>query len=133
MRNSSPTLRAELCRTHRAKVGQSRPLLISNYETFVRDMHILSEMRTQLVRLADAVSTRLRKAGVGARTLTLKVRFSDGFHTITRSTTYPEAIDSAETIVEVLGPIMETIDPTPGIRLLGVSGSNLGPVFHQMT
>ena len=35
--------------------------------------------------------------------------------------------------MEMLGPIMETIDPSPGIRLLGVSGSNLGPVFHQMT
>ncbi|MFT4659599.1 MAG: hypothetical protein ACJAXA_001584, partial [Candidatus Aldehydirespiratoraceae bacterium] len=45
------------------------------------------------MRLADAVATRLRKAGVGARTLTLKVRFDDGFHTITRSTTGREAID----------------------------------------
>lgn len=106
---------------------------IGHEETFASDTTLPSEMRTHLVRLADAVSTRLRKAGVGARTLTLKVRFSDGFHTITRSTTHPEAIDSAAMIVEVLGPIMEAIDPAPGIRLLGVSGSNLGPVFHQMT
>jgi DNA polymerase-4 len=106
---------------------------IGHEETFGSDTTLPSEMRTHLVRLADAVSARLRKAGVGARTLTLKIRFSDGFHTITRSTTHPEAIDSAEAIVEVLGPIMEMIDPSPGIRLVGVSGSNLGPVFHQMT
>jgi DNA polymerase-4 len=106
---------------------------IGHEETFASNTHLASEMRTHLVRLADAVANRLRKAGVGARTLTLKIRFDDGFTTITRSTTGPEAIDSAETIVAMLGPIMDAIDPSPGIRLVGVSGSNLGPVFHQMT
>jgi DNA polymerase-4 len=106
---------------------------IGHEETFARNTHLVSEMRTHLVRLADAVASRLRKAGVGARTLTLKVRFDDGFTTITRSTTGSEAIDSAEVIVAMLGPIMDTIDPSPGIRLVGVSGSNRGPVFHQLT
>jgi DNA polymerase-4 len=106
---------------------------IGHEETFARNTHLVSEMRTHLVRLADAVASRLRRADVGARTLTLKVRFDDGFTTITRSTTGSEAIDSAEVIVAMLGPIIEAIDPSPGIRLVGVSGSNLGPVFHQMT
>jgi len=98
---------------------------IGHEETFARNTHSVGEMRTHLVRLADAVASRLRKAGVGARTLTLKVRFDDGFTTITRSTTGPEATDSAEVIVAMLSPIMEGIDPSPGIRLVGVSGSNL--------
>ncbi len=68
---------------------------IGHEETYARNVHIVSEMRTNLVRLSDAVATRFRKAGVGARTLTLKVRFDDGLHTITRSTTGREAIDSA--------------------------------------
>ena len=106
---------------------------IGHEETFASNTHAPSEMRTHLVRLADAVASRLRKAGVGARTLTLKVRFDDGFTTITRSTTGSEAIDSAEVIVAMLGPIMDTLDPSPGVRLVGVSGSNLGPVFHQLT
>ena len=106
---------------------------IGHEETFASNTHLVSEMRTHLVRLADAVASRLRKAGVGARTLTLKVRFDDGFTTITRSTTGSEAIDSAEVIVALLGPIMDTLDPSPGVRLVGVSGSNLGPVFHQLT
>jgi DNA polymerase-4 len=106
---------------------------IGHEETFASNTHESSEMRTHLVRLADAVASRLRKAGVGARTLTLKVRFDDGFTTITRSTTGSEAIDSAEVIVAMLGPIMDTLDPSPGVRLVGVSGSNLGPVFHQLT
>lgn len=106
---------------------------IGHEETFATNTVLPSEMRTHLVRLADAVARRLRTAGVGARTLTLKVRFDDGFTTISRSTTGSEAIDSAETIVAMLEPIMEAIDPTPGVRLVGVSGSNLGPVFHQLT
>jgi DNA polymerase-4 len=106
---------------------------IGHEETYSQNLYGVSEMQTNLVRLADAVASRLRQAGVGARTLQLKVRFDDGFHTITRSTTSKEAIDSAAGIMEILAPILETIDPSPGIRLLGVSGSNLGPVFHQMT
>ena len=90
-------------------------------------------MRTHLVRLGDAVASRLRAAGVGARTLTLKVRFSDGFHTVTRSTTATEPIDQADSIVGLLQPLLDAIDPSPGIRLVGVTGSNLAPVFHQLT
>ena len=74
-----------------------------------------------------------RKAGVGARTLTVKVRFSDGFRTITRSITLPEPTAEAGMIVAALAPLLDEVDPSPGVRLLGVSGSNLGPVFHQLT
>jgi len=106
---------------------------ISHEETYARDLNLPSELRTELVRLADGVAGRLRSARLGARTLTVKVRFSDGFHTITRSTTTSEATDQAQTIVELLAPLLETIDPTPGVRLLGVGGSNLGEVHHQLT
>jgi DNA polymerase-4 len=106
---------------------------IGHEETFASNLTSPEEMRTHLVRLADAVATRLRRAGVGARTLTLKVRFDDGFHTITRATTGPQAIDQVETIVAMLQPIMDTIDPSPGVRLVGVSASNLAPAYHQLT
>jgi len=106
---------------------------IGHEETFEANTVTAAEMRTHLVRLADAVATRLRQAGVGARTLTLKVRFDDGFHTITRSTTGTEPTDQAATIVALLQPLVDAIDPSPGIRLVGVSGSNLAPVHHQLT
>lgn len=106
---------------------------IGHEETYGTDRRTPAEAHTELVRLADAVAGRLRRAGVGARTLTMKVRFAEGFHTITRSTTATEAIDQAATIVDLLGPILDGIDPSPGIRLLGVSGSNLGAVHHQLS
>ena len=106
---------------------------IGHEETFASNTYLADEMRTHLVRLADAVASRLRKADVGARTLTLKIRFDDGVHTITRSTTTAEPVDQAETIVALLQPIVDSIDPSPGIRLVGVSGSNLAAVHHQLT
>lgn len=105
---------------------------IGHEETYPTDLHELAETHTELVRLADAVASRLRSHGVGARTLTLKVRFA-GFHTITRSTTSSERVDDADVIVGMLGPMLAAIDPTPGVRLIGVSGSNLGPVHHQLS
>lgn len=105
---------------------------ISHEETYANDKTTPGEARTELVRLADAVSARLRHAELGARTVSLKLRYHD-FTTITRSTTAHEPIDQADTIVALLGPILDAIDPSPGIRLLGVAGSNLQPVHHQLT
>ena len=47
---------------------------IGHEETFAHDLHDLADVRRELSRLADAVAARLRAAGTGARTLTLKVR-----------------------------------------------------------
>jgi len=106
---------------------------IGHEETYATNKTTRAELRTELARLSDAVAARLRKAEVGARTVTLKVRFDDGFRTITRSTTGGEPIDQADTIMDRLEQLLVEIDPTPGVRLLGVSGSNLGPVHHQLT
>jgi DNA polymerase-4 len=106
---------------------------IGHEETFEANKHEFSELRRELVRLSDAVAQRLRRADVGARTLTLKLRFDTGFQTITRSVTCTQPTDLAPEIVAILGPLLEAIDPSPGVRLLGVSGSNLGPMSRQLT
>jgi DNA polymerase IV len=36
-------------------------------------------------------------------------------------------------MVAVLRPVLEAIDPTPGVRLLGVSASNLATPSRQLT
>jgi len=105
---------------------------IGHEETYPQDKHTRAELDRELVRLADAVARRLRKHQVGARTITLKVRFA-GFTTITRSVTSGGALDLAPDILDVLRPVVETIDPTPGVRLLGISGSNLAAPARQLT
>ena len=98
---------------------------IGHEETFAHDLHDPADLDRELVRLCDAVASRLRERRIGARTLTLKVRFA-GFETITRSTTGAEPVDTGPSIVVALRPLLDRIDPTPGVRLLGVSASNFG-------
>ena len=105
---------------------------IGHEETYPHDKHTRAEIDRELVRLVDAVALRLRRQGVGARTITLKVRFA-GFTTITRSVTSRSALDLAPDILDVLRPVAETVDPSPGVRLLGVSGSNLAAPSRQLT
>ena len=106
---------------------------ISHEETFASNLHSGAALHRELVRLADGVTRRLRAEDLGARTLSLKVRFDDGFTTITRSATSAHPTDVAQEIVAILGPILEALDPSPGVRLLGVAASNLGPAHRQLT
>jgi len=105
---------------------------IGHEETFPTDKFTDAELQRELVRLADGVATRLRQAELGARTITLKVRFA-GFHTITRSATSNDALHLATDLVAVAAPLLRSVDATPGVRLLGLSGSNLGPPARQLS
>ncbi len=107
---------------------------VGHEETFARDHHRHETLRVELLRLADAVATRLRRAGRAGRTITVKVRFGD-FRTITRSVTLPTATDSAREIDRAGRTLLGGVDPTPGVRLLGVSVSGLddGDAAEQLS
>jgi DNA polymerase-4 len=105
---------------------------IGHEETFSTDRHTHDELHRELVRLSDAVAARLRAHGSGARTFSLKVRFA-GFRTITRSVTLPAGIDTAHAIVGAVAPLLDAVDPTPGVRLLGVSASNFAAAAEQLS
>jgi DNA polymerase IV len=105
---------------------------IGHEETFEHDLVDLADLDRELVRMADDVASRLRRHGVVARTVTLKVRFA-GFDTITRSTTGPRPVDTAPSIVAALRPILAGLDVARGVRLLGVSGSNLQAPSTQLS
>jgi DNA polymerase IV len=111
-------------RDERPVVPESRPKSIGHEETFASDHYTHVTLDRELVRLADAVATRLRKSGVAGRTVQIKVRFHD-FRTITRAETVPEAIDEAPVLVRVARRLLEGVDPAPGVRLLGLSVSQL--------
>ena len=111
-------------RDDRAVVADAKPKSIGHEETYARDHHTHAELDVELVRLADAVSTRLRKAGVAGRTVQVKVRFAD-FRTITRAGTVTEAVDETTALLRVGRRLLGAVDPTPGVRLLGLSVSQL--------
>src|SRR5918998_134042 len=97
---------------------------IGHEETFPADHHDADVLGREVVRMADAVAWRLRRAGRAARTVTLKVRFGD-FRTITRSVTLPVPVDEGPALARAAGALLAEVDPTPGVRLLGVTGSGL--------
>ncbi len=97
---------------------------IGHEETFTVDLMDPESLMHELGGMADSVAGRARESGVTARTVNIKVRFGD-FTTITRASTLADATDSSAEIAEVAGAMLDKIDPSPGVRLLGVSLSGL--------
>jgi DNA polymerase-4 len=97
---------------------------IGHEETYARDHHELATLQLEAVRLADSVASRLRRHQLVGRTVNIKVRFHD-FRTITRSRTVAAPVDAGPDIARVATELLEGVDPSPGVRLFGVSVSNL--------
>ena len=108
----------------RAVVPDARPKSIGHEETFAADLHDHDELHLQLVRMADAVADRLRRHRLPGRTVSIKVRYGD-FSTITRSVTVPQPVDTGPAIVRAASELLERLDVSAGVRLFGVTVSNL--------
>ncbi len=94
-----------------------------------------------LGKLADRVATRLRAKDRAGRTITVRIRFAD-WTTITRARTLGAPTDATAAIfhvaeellmMELTRPLEPGEDDRPGLRLLGISLSHLGPPLpYQM-
>jgi DNA polymerase-4 len=97
---------------------------ISHEHTFADDTRDLEKLESTLLRLSEMVGRRLREQNFAARTLQLKLRYSD-FSTITRahSVPVPTAVDTE--IFTVIRKLFEdNCQPGRPVRLLGVHASN---------
>jgi DNA polymerase-4 len=108
----------------RPVLSELQPKSVGHEETFARDHHGLDTLQREAVRMADAVAQRLRNHHLSGRTVTIKVRFHD-FRTITRSVTLAAAVDTGPVIARAAKDLLDHVDPSSGVRLLGVSVSNL--------
>ena len=100
---------------------------VGSENTYQHDLDNEDDVLREVLRLADRTAGRLRAKGLGARTVTLKVRFSN-FKTITRSRTLAEATSSGAELFEVARDLYLRLNPErPRIRLLGVAGTGLVP------
>ena len=97
---------------------------IGNEATFEHDLWDRSEISTCLLALTQKVGRRLRKAGYAGRTITVKIRFAS-FKTITRSRTTGEHTALDEAIYDIVKSIISEVSLLEGVRLLGVTVSNL--------
>ncbi len=111
------------------------PKSVGHEETFSSDRRDLDGLRVDIVRMADAVSNRMREAKVAGRTVTLKLKFAD-FRLITRSKSIAMPTRSGIKISDVARALLledDTADQVlaNGVRLLGVSMSSLTPSLTE--
>jgi DNA polymerase-4 len=99
---------------------------VSHEETYPVDLFERDELDREIVRMADAVAGRMRRAGLSGRTVGLKIRYGD-FVTLTRSRTVAAGLAEGPAIAAIAGALLGSVDISPGIRLLGVGVSNLSP------
>jgi nucleotidyltransferase/DNA polymerase involved in DNA repair len=114
---------------------QHDPKSMSAETTFERDLDDPAALERCLLGLADTVARRLRKSGLRARTVELKVRFSD-FHTILRSVSPGRSFASGSTIYRMARDLMERVGiGARKVRLIGVGASNLteGEEWEQLS
>ena len=105
---------------------------ISHEHTFSTDTRDREQMETTLARLAEMVGRRLRESDFAARTIQLKLRYSD-FSTITRAQSLAEpTIVDGEIFRTVRALFQTNWDPARAVRLLGVHVSNFEDQPQQM-
>jgi len=94
-------------------------------ETYAKDLEDLGVIRTEVEALARHTADILERKGLFARTVTLKLRYSD-FTTITRSHTQDPATRDASAVVDRAVALLEKTEAgRRRVRLLGVSTHNL--------
>jgi DNA polymerase-4 len=104
---------------------------ISAAETFTHDLDNPEEILREYLRLTEKASARLRDRELFAKTISIKVRFSD-FTTISRSKTLSQPIDSTQEIYEVVRTLYKALKiDRARLRLVGVSLENLQEETHE--
>lgn len=123
---------------HRMALGlDDRPVVaerdaksVSVEDTFDVDLHDRVRVRAEVERLAVRCVERLRAADRSGRTVVLKVRRYD-FSTLTRSETLRGPTDDPTVVREAAARLLESVDTTGGVRLLGVGVTGLADYTQE--
>jgi DNA polymerase-4 len=102
----------------------SEPKSISHEHTFSIDTADTGALDAMLVRLAEMVARRLRDHHLFARTLQIKLRYSD-FSTFTRAKTLDRASQIDTELAEAARSLFHKAWTTKPIRLIGVYAQSL--------
>ena len=93
--------------------------------TFEHDLRDLDEVQDRVLELSDRCASRLRRQGLVARTVSVKVRTSD-FRTVTRSRTLGSPTDVAREVFLVARELVAGVDLGGlAVRLVGVRAEGL--------
>ena len=122
--------RMALAHDDRPVVAERDTKSVSVEDTYDVDIHDRVRVRLEVQKLADRCVRRLRAAGRSGRTVVLKVRRYD-FSTLTRSETLRGPTDDPAVVREAAARLLETVDTTGGVRLLGVGVSGLADYTQE--
>ena len=104
---------------------------IGRERTFTEDLLDRDLIEATLSALAQRAATSMRALGLEARTVVVKLRYSD-FSTATRRTTLAEATgDEARIEAEAVGLLRSLDVRRLRVRLVGVTLTGLGPACRQ--
>ncbi len=97
---------------------------ISQEKTLIEDTKNPELLTSLLYQLIEGVCQKTRKSGLNARSVTVKIRFSD-FKTITRRVGLFPATNSQQRIYKFCLPVlMEMLKENKRVRLIGIAVSN---------
>lgn len=119
-----------LAHDERPVVAEREAKSVSVEDTYDIDIHDRIRVGLEVQRLADRCVRRLRDAGLSGRTIVLKVRRYD-FSTLTRSETLRGPTDDPAVVREAAARLLEAVDTTGGVRLLGVGVSGLADFTQE--
>ncbi|MGW0933000.1 DNA polymerase IV [Streptomyces sp. NPDC002644] len=119
-----------LAHDERPVVAERETKSVSVEDTYDVDIHDRLRIRMEVQRLADRCVRRLRDGGHSGRTIQLKVRRYD-FSTLTRSETLRGPTDDPAVVQEAAARLLEGVDTTGGVRLLGVGVSGLADFTQE--
>ncbi|MEV5079616.1 DNA polymerase IV [Streptomyces sp. NPDC056159] len=119
-----------LAHDERPVVAEREAKSVSVEDTYDVDIHDRVRVALEVQRLADRCVRRLRGAGLSGRTIVLKVRRYD-FSTLTRSETLRGPTDDPSVIREAAARLLDSVDTTGGVRLLGVGVSGLADYTQE--
>ncbi|MFP3989943.1 DNA polymerase IV [Streptomyces sp. E11-3] len=119
-----------LAHDERPVVAERDTKSVSVEDTYDVDIHDRVRVRLEVGRLAERCVQRLRASGHSGRTVVLKVRRYD-FSTLTRSETLRGPTDDPVVIREAAGRLLESVDTTGGVRLLGVGVTGLADFTQE--
>ncbi|TQJ86631.1 DNA polymerase-4 [Streptomyces sp. SLBN-31] len=119
-----------LARDERPVVAEREAKSVSVEDTYDVDIHDRLRVGLEVQRLADRCVRRLRAAGLSGRTIVLKVRRYD-FSTLTRSETLRGPTDDPAVVREAAARLLDSVDTTGGVRLLGVGVSGLADYTQE--
>ena len=106
-------------------ISASRPAKnVSAETTFNEDLSDARELRARLWPLCEKVARRLKKAEIGGRTVTLKLK-TTGFRILTRNHQLSAPTQLAEVIYRTAAPLLDREATGEAFRLIGVGLSDL--------